>query len=72
MLPIILPKNQPANRFYRGGAQISAFRSEPPCGDYEPEDWVASTTCCHGKDTLGLTKLDNGVFLVDEIKKNAE
>lgn len=72
MLPIVLPPNQPANRFYCGGAQISAFRGASPCGEYEPEDWVASITCCHGKDTLGLTKLENGTFLRDEIQTNAE
>ena len=72
MAPIILPPNQPANRFYRGGARISAFRSAPPCGEYEPEDWVASTTCCHGQDSLGLTRLDDGTLLVDEIQNNAE
>ncbi|KAH8688660.1 RmlC-like cupin domain-containing protein [Talaromyces proteolyticus] len=74
MQPMILPANQPANRFYRGGAQITAFRSEStqPCGEYDPEDWVASTTCCYGQDTLGLTKLDNGRILVDEIQSHAE
>lgn len=74
MLPLILPANQPANRFYRGGAQITAFRSESTqaCGEYDPEDWVASTTCCHGQDTLGLTKLENGRLLVDEIQDHAE
>lgn len=71
MFPIILPANQPANRFYRGGARISAFRSAPRCGEFDPEDWIASTTCCHGQDTLGLTRLDNGNLLVDEIKNSA-
>ena len=74
MLPLILPANQPANRFYRGGAQITAFRSDStqPCGEYDPEDWIASTSCCHGEDTLGLTKLPNGKTLKDEIQANAE
>src|ERR1700761_4176902 len=72
MAPIVVHNNQPPNRFYRGGAQISTFRSSAPSGEYEPEDWVASTTCCHGHDTLGLTKLDSGALLVDEIQNNAE
>ena len=72
MQPIVLPANQPANRFYRGGSRISAFRSAPPCGEYEPEDWIASTTCCHGQDTIGLTKLPNGALLRDEIKNNPQ
>lgn len=75
MQPLVLPANQPANRFYRGGPQISAFRadaSQLPCGAYDPEDWIASSTCCHGQDTLGLTKLSNGKFLKDEIQAHPE
>lgn len=75
--PILLSANQPANRFYRGGARISAFRgSDSPqrCGEYSPEDWVASTTCCHGHDgdLLGLTKLANGTLLRDEIQQHGD
>lgn len=72
MAPIVLPPNQPPNRFYRGGSQISAFRSTPACGEFEPEDWIASTTCCHGHDSLGLTRLNNGALLINEIQGNAE
>ena len=72
MTPIILPPNQPPNRFYRGGIQISTFRSSKTSADYQPEDWVASTTCCNGHDTLGLTELHNGALLVEEIQKYPE
>lgn len=75
MQPLLLPANQPANRFYRGGPKITAFRadhSQPPCGAHDPEDWIASSTCCHGQDTLGLTKLPSGKLLRDEIQANPD
>ncbi|KAG4432420.1 hypothetical protein IFR05_012095 [Cadophora sp. M221] len=69
---IILPSNQPPDRTSRGGDKISQYRGEPEKGPYTPEDWIASTTCCHGDASLGLTKLANGNFLIDEIKSNPE
>ncbi|CAK7234111.1 hypothetical protein SCUCBS95973_008824 [Sporothrix curviconia] len=74
-MPIILPANQPRARFYRGGPQIDRFRGteghkptaleRPPA--YEPEDWVASTTPCHGCRPLGLTTLPDGRLLSDAV-----
>jgi len=58
--PIALPSNQPADRFYLGGARIAAFRGTAAAGDHVPEDWIASTTTVAGCDDLGLTLLDHG------------
>ncbi|KAK5993525.1 Mannose-6-phosphate isomerase-like protein [Cladobotryum mycophilum] len=71
MAPIILPANQPDN-FYAGGARIAQFRSDPPCGSHQPEDWIASTTCCSGKGNIGLSRLPDGTFLVDAVKAEPE
>ncbi|HEV7710495.1 MAG TPA: class I mannose-6-phosphate isomerase [Asanoa sp.] len=60
---LVLPANQPADRFYLGGDRISAFRGSAPAGDHTPEDWVGSTTTVAGFDSLGLTVLDDGRFL---------
>lgn len=68
MDPITLPSNQPPDRFYKGGAQISAFRGEPVQGPRTSEDWIASTTSLHGHSSLGQTRLPNGNFLRDEIQ----
>ena len=70
--PIVLPSHQLPERFYLGGPRISAFRGEQPSGSHrEPEDWVASTTCCAGHDTLGLTRLPStGTLLLDEIRRD--
>ena len=68
MEPIKLPSNQPPDRFYKGGPQISHFRREPSHGPRTPEDWVASTTSCHGHQTLGQTRLNSGILLKDEIE----
>lgn len=66
--PIILPSHQLPERFYLGGPHISSFRGEPSLSQREPEDWVASTTCCAGHDTLGLTRLPTtNTLLIDEI-----
>jgi mannose-6-phosphate isomerase len=54
---ILLPSNRPPDRFYRGGRKITDFRGEPPAGDREPEDWVASTTALAGEQSLGVTIL---------------
>jgi len=68
--PIILPSNQPADRFYLGGARIAAFRGEPSAGPRTPEDWVGSTTTVRGHATLGRTRLADGSLLVDRIAEN--
>jgi mannose-6-phosphate isomerase len=57
---IPLPSNRPPDRFYRGGRKIATFRGEPPAGDREPEDWVASTTALAGEERLGVTVLPDG------------
>lgn len=69
--PIQLPSHQLPERFYLGGPRISSFRGEASKSQREPEDWVASTTCCAGHDTLGLTRLsETNTLLVDEIKND--
>ncbi|KAK1253196.1 hypothetical protein MKX07_001273 [Trichoderma sp. CBMAI-0711] len=78
MPPIILPANQPPNRFYAGGPRIAAFRSHPSSATHEPEDWIASTTCCSAGQasttttTIGLTRLPSGIFLRDAISSEPE
>ncbi|KAL7823652.1 RmlC-like cupin [Trichoderma gracile] len=75
MPPIILPANQPPNRFYAGGPQIAALRSHPNTATHEPEDWIASTTCCAGSQassTIGLTRLPSGTLLRDAISSEPE
>jgi len=57
---ILLPSNCPRDRFYRGGRKITQFRREPPGGDREPEDWIASTTVLAGQESLGLSTLPDG------------
>ncbi|CAK7213485.1 hypothetical protein SBRCBS47491_001816 [Sporothrix bragantina] len=78
-MPIILPANQPAARFYKGGPQIDRFRGAQPSGSttkagpaYEPEDWVASTTPCYGCRPLGLTTLPDGRLLADAVAADPE
>lgn len=68
MNPVVLPSNQIPDRFYKGGSQISNFRGEPSRGPRTPEDWIASTTSCHGHSALGQTRLPSGVLLQDEIQ----
>lgn len=63
MNPIVLPSNRPPERFYRGGARISAFRGETGSAPREPEDWVGSTTTIRGEESLGLTTLPDGRLL---------
>lgn len=67
---IVLPSNRPAARFYRGGARITAFRGEPPAGEHEPEDWIASTTSVFGDGSTGLTRLPDGTMLRDAIESD--
>lgn len=59
-MPIRLPSNRPADRFYRGGARLCAFRGEAPPAGREPEDWIASTTTVSGAALTGLTALPDG------------
>lgn len=74
MAPILLPANQPPERFYRGGSQIAHFRSTKTSATHEPEDWIASTTCCHGcaSSRIGMTVLPDGRLFADLIKAEAE
>lgn len=65
--PIILPANQPPDRFYRGGRQIAAFRGEPAAPPNTPEDWVGSTTCVRGQGPTGRTVLPDGIDLAAAI-----
>ena len=69
---IPLPSNCPPGRFYRGGRKITEFRGEPPGGEREPEDWVASTTTLAGEESLGLSVLPDGGSLKDAIDENPE
>ncbi|WP_067197732.1 class I mannose-6-phosphate isomerase [Microbacterium sp. XT11] len=67
MKPVHLASNRPPRRFYRGGAQLGALRGEPVGAEYEPEDWVASTTTVRGEERLGLTALPDGTLLRDAV-----
>lgn len=69
---ILLPSNRPPDRFYRGGRKITDFRGEPPAGDREPEDWVASTTALAGEESLGVTVLPDGRSLPAVIEEQPE
>lgn len=68
MRPIRLGPNQPAARFYRGGAQIAAFRRQSePAQEFTPEDWVGSVTTVFGETDLGLSRLGPDRLLVETI-----
>jgi mannose-6-phosphate isomerase len=69
---IPLPSNRPPDRFYRGGRKITDFRREPPAGDREPEDWVASTTAVAGEESLGVSVLADGRSLPAAIREQPE
>ncbi|MCM3779598.1 class I mannose-6-phosphate isomerase [Microbacterium hydrocarbonoxydans] len=66
--PVILPSNRPAERFYLGGARISAFRGESGSAPREPEDWIGSTTTVNGEREVGLTRLPDGRLLRDAVE----
>ncbi len=68
--PWLLETNRPPARFYRGGAQIDAFRGLPDAPDYTPEDWVGSTVSVRGQEEHGRAVLANG-RLVDEAVRSA-
>ena len=67
MHAIALPSNQPADRFYAGGARISTFRGEAPSPAMTPEDWVGSTTSVRDDAPAGLTRLPSGEMLAAAI-----
>jgi mannose-6-phosphate isomerase len=69
---IPVPSNRPPDRFYRGGRKITDFRGDPPAGEREPEDWVASTTALAGEESLGVTVLPDGRPLPEAIKEDPE
>lgn len=68
MKPIVLPANQPRDRFYAGGAAIAAFRHDPPAPPNTPEDWVASVTTVRGEPEVGLSRLPDGTLLADRVR----
>ena len=69
---IQLPSNCPPNRFYRGGRKITKFRGEPPGGDRQPEDWVASTTTLAGEESLGRSVFPDGRSLKSAIEETPD
>lgn len=73
MKPIVhLSSNQPADRFYRGGAKIREFRGQAAEGDHVPEDWVGSATTLFGEEELGLSTLPDGGRLRDAVAASPE
>ena len=68
--PVVLPANQPPDRFYRGGSRIAAFRGDAPVVGNVPEDWVGSTTTMFGETDLGLTRLPDGDLLRDAVRRD--
>ena len=67
---IALHSNQPAGRFYAGGARISAFRGEAPSPAMTPEDWVGSTTSVRDDSPSGLTRLPSGEMLAAAVDRD--
>ena len=67
MRPLVLPANQPRQRFYRGGRRIAEFRGLTAHEEYTPEDWVASVTSVFGQSPLGLTTLEDGSTLAQAL-----
>lgn len=68
MQPIALAANQPADRFYRGGERIAAFRRAGGADAFTPEDWIGSTTSLFGQHPLGLSRLPDGRTLREAIE----
>lgn len=66
--PVVLPANQPPDRFYRGGPRIATFRGETAVGNRQPEDWVGSTTTLAGEMQLGLSYLPDGTLLREAVR----
>lgn len=71
-VPVHMGSNQPADRFYKGGAKIRALRSDGAPGDRVPEDWVASTTTLFGEEETGLSRLPDGRRFVDVVNEAPE
>ena len=63
-----LPSNQ-FDHFYRGGNRIGKLRKGPG-GPMRPEEWIASTTTRFGQSVNGLSMLEDGKLLKDEIEAN--
>lgn len=63
----VLGANQPADRFYRGGERIAAFRRSGTAASRTPEDWVGSVTPLFGEVHLGRTVLSDGNLLADAV-----
>ncbi|HEY2372324.1 MAG TPA: class I mannose-6-phosphate isomerase [Gaiellaceae bacterium] len=63
-------------RFYRGGALIDRLRNEQEQDNEYPEDWLGSVVAANnpGRDEpfAGLSRLESGPFLRDEIRKQPE
>ena len=69
---IDLPAHQPPDRFYAGGPAIRDFRGAGAAGGRVPEDWIASTTCLFGEQSLGLTRLPDGRVLREAVEADPE
>ncbi|MGR6318281.1 class I mannose-6-phosphate isomerase [Micromonospora soli] len=72
MRPLRLAANTPRS-FYRGTGRIHRFRGLPvPDDAFHPEDWVASTTARYRSAPAGLTVLDEGRTLAEEMAAEPE
>lgn len=73
-----LEANQPADRFYKGGEKIRAFRDHGELVEVEeaslrqPEDWIGSITNLFDEEELGLTTLTGGRTLKETIESDPE
>ena len=65
--PAVLGRNSPPT-FYRGAGRIDRFRGVTTDVSDRPEDWVASTVTRFGEQMHGLTILDTGRALRDEVR----
>ena len=68
--PQKLPSNQ-FDHFYLGGNRIGALRHGPG-GPMRPEEWIGSITTRFGEARLGLSTLNDGELLIDEISAEPE
>ena len=67
--PTVLPPGA-FDHFYRGGAQLAAFRGTEPATN-RPEEWLGSATTRSGHDTTGLTVIGD-TYLRDLIAADPE
>lgn len=72
MRPLLLPANQPLDRFYAGGATIARFRGDPEPPRNTPEDWIASATSVRGEAPSGLTMLPDGRTLAAAVRDDPD